>query len=76
LHQLLQTGGEASPTKISVSSMPVLSEHFLPRVIANFSKDHPKAEFQVAVQKSPEVISSIEAQRFDIALLNARETLI
>jgi DNA-binding transcriptional LysR family regulator len=68
LHQLLQAGVDASPTKITVSSMPVLSEHFLPGVIANFSKNHPKAEFQVAVQKSPEVISSIEAQRFDIGL--------
>ena len=48
--------------------MPVLSEHFLSRVIANFSKNHPKAEFQVAVQKSPEVISSVEVQRFDIGL--------
>jgi DNA-binding transcriptional LysR family regulator len=68
LHLLLQAGGEASPTKITISSMPVLSEHFLPGIIANFSKNHPKAGFQVAVQKSPEVISSIEAQRFDIGL--------
>ena len=73
LHQLLQAGVEASPTKITVSSMPVLSEHFLPGVIAKFSKNHPKAGFQVAVQKSPEVISSIEAQRFDIGLAERGE---
>ena len=53
--------------------MPVLNEHFLPGVIANFSKNHQKAGFQVAVQKSPEVISSREAQRFDIGLAKREE---
>ncbi len=53
--------------------MPVLSEHFLPGVIANFSNKHPKAEFQGAIQKSPEVIFSIKAQRFDIGLAEPRQ---
>ena len=68
LKQLLRSGGEVTPTKINVSSMPVFSDHFLPRVIAEFSKKHPKANFQVSVQGSPEVISSVETQRFDIGL--------
>lgn len=68
LRQLLQSGGEATPAKISISSMPVLSEHFLPGVIAGFSKNQPKVGFQMAVKTSTEVISSIEAQRFDIGL--------
>ena len=63
----------SKPDKITVSSMPVLSEHFLPGVIANFCKNHPKAGFQVAVQKSPEVISSKEAQWFDIGLAERGE---
>jgi DNA-binding transcriptional LysR family regulator len=68
LKQLLKSGGEASPTKINVSSMPVFGDHFLPGIIAEFSKKHPKANFQVAVQGSPEVISSMETQRFDVGL--------
>ena len=68
LKQLLKSGGEASPIKINVSSMPVFGDHFLPGIIAEFSKKHPKANFQVAVQGSPEVISSMETQRFDVGL--------
>ena len=68
LKQLLKSGGEATPTKINVSSMPVFSDHFLPHVIAEFSKKYPKANFQVSVQGSPEVISSMETQRFDVGL--------
>ena len=68
LKQLLKSGGEATPTKINVSSMPVFGDHFLPGIIAEFSKLHPKANFQVAVQGSPEVISSMETQRFDVGL--------
>ena len=73
LHQLFQAGVEANPTKITVSSMPVLNEHFLPGVITNFSENHQKARFQVAVQKSPEVISSREAHRFDTGLAKREE---
>ncbi|MDC3293620.1 LysR family transcriptional regulator [Alphaproteobacteria bacterium] len=68
LKQLLKSGGEVTPTKINVSSMPVFGDHFLPGIIAEFSKKHPKANFQVAVQGSPEVISSMETQRFDVGL--------
>ena len=68
LKQLLKSGGEVTPTKINVSSMPVFGDHFLPPIIAKFSKTHPKANFQVAIQGSPEVISSMETQRFDVGL--------
>ena len=68
LKQLLKSGGEATPTKINVSSMPVFGDHFLPGIIVEFSKRHPKTNFQVAVQGSPEVISSMETQRFDVGL--------
>ena len=46
--------------------MPVFSDHFSPRIIANFSKNHLKTNFQIAVQGSPEVISSMKTERFDI----------
>jgi len=68
LKQLLRSGGEATPTKINVSSMPLFGDHFLPAIIAKFSKKYPKANFQVAVQGSSEVISSLETQRFDVGL--------
>ena len=48
--------------------MSVFGDHFLPRIIAEFSKKHPKANFQVAVQGSPEVISSMKKQRFDVGI--------
>ena len=53
--------------------MPVLHKHFLSGVIADFATNHPKAGFQVAVEKSPEIISRIEAQRFDIGLAERGE---
>ena len=52
--------------------MPVFGDHFFPRIIAKFSKNHPKTDFQIAVQGSPEVTSSIKTQRFDIDLDEAQ----
>ena len=66
LKQLLESGGEATPTKINIRSMPVFGDHLSPRIIANFSKNHLKTNFQIAVQGSPEVISSMKTKRFDI----------
>lgn len=68
LAQMMQSGGEVSAAKINVSSMPVLSEHFLPGVIASFAKMHPGAGFHMAVQGSPDVLASLDAQRFDVGL--------
>jgi DNA-binding transcriptional LysR family regulator len=73
LKRLLKSGNEAIPRKINISSMPVFGDHFLPGIIAEFSKDYPQAGFQVAVQGSPEVIASMEAQRFDVGLAERGE---
>ena len=58
----------AIPAQIDVTSMPVLSEHFLPKVIANFTKRHSKAGFRMAVQGSSDILAGIEAQRFDVGI--------
>ena len=47
LQQLLQAGVEASPTKITVSSMPVVNKHFLPGIIANSPKTIRKPDFRL-----------------------------
>ena len=52
--------------------MPVFGVHFFPRIIAKFSKNHPKTNFQIAVQGSPKVISSMKTKRFDIGLDEAQ----
>ena len=72
LKQLLKSGGEATPTKINIRPMPVFGDHFSSRIIAKFSKNHPKTNFQIAVQGSPEVISSMKTKRFDIGLDEAQ----
>jgi DNA-binding transcriptional LysR family regulator len=74
LEQMMKSGGDASAARITVASMPVLSEHFLPAVIAAFARQHPKARFHLAVQGSPEVMVAMEAQRFDVGLAERGQT--
>ena len=74
LEQMMRTGGAASAGKITVISMPVLSEHFLPSVIASFTTDHSQAGFHLAVEGSPDVLAAMEAQRFDVGLAERGQT--
>jgi DNA-binding transcriptional LysR family regulator len=74
LEQMMRTGGAASAAKIAVISMPVLSEHFLPGVIAAFTASHPQAGFHLAVEGSPDVLAAMEAQRFDVGLAERGQT--
>jgi len=74
LEQMMRTGGAASAGKIAVISMPVLSEHFLPSVIASFTTDHSQAGFHLAVEGSPDVLAAMEAQRFDVGLAERGQT--
>ena len=47
LKQLLKSGGEATPTKINVSSMPVFGDHFLPPSSPNFQKNTQRPIFKL-----------------------------
>ena len=70
----MRTGGAATAAKIAVISMPVLSEHFLPGVIAAFTTNHPQAGFHLAVERSADVLAAMEAQRFDVGLAERGQT--
>ena len=74
LEQMMRTGGAATAAKIAVISMPVLSEHFLPGVIAAFTTNHPQAGFHLAVERSADVLAAMEAQRFDVGLAERGQT--
>ncbi len=74
LEQMMRTGGAATAAKIAVISMPVLSEHFLPGVIASFTAVQPQAGFHLAVEGSPDVLAAMEAQRFDVGLAERGQT--
>jgi DNA-binding transcriptional LysR family regulator len=74
LEQMMRTGGAATAAKIAVISMPVLSEHFLPGVIATFTTNHPQAGFHLAVERSADVLAAMEAQRFDVGLAESGQT--
>ena len=74
LEQMMRTGGAATAAKIAVISMPVLSEHFLPGVIAAFTAVQPQAGFHLAVEGSPDVLAAMEAQRFDVGLAERGQT--
>lgn len=74
LEQMMRTGGAATAAKIAVISMPVLSEHFLPGVIATFTTNHPQAGFHLAVERSADVLAAMEAQRFDVGLAERGQT--
>jgi DNA-binding transcriptional LysR family regulator len=74
LEQMMRTGGAATAAKIAVISMPVLSEHFLPGVIAAFTAAQPQSGFHLAVEGSPDVLAAMEAQRFDVGLAERGQT--
>ena len=50
--------------------MLVFGDYFLPRNIAEFSKKPPKANFQVTIRGSPEVISKMDTQPLNDGLVD------
>ena len=53
-------------SQIRIACMPVLSEFFIPRKIAEFSKGNPNIKFFMRARSSFRVIESIASQQFDI----------
>ena len=52
--------------QIRIACMPVLSEMFLPNIIADFAKEHKDAQFYLKAQSSERVHESIASQQFDM----------
>ena len=53
-------------SQIRIACMPVLSEFFMPRQIAEFSKRNPDIRFFMRARSSSRVLESIASQQFDI----------
>lgn len=53
-------------SQIRIACMPVLSEFFMPRKIAEFSKQNPDIRFFMRARSSTRVLESIASQQFDI----------
>jgi DNA-binding transcriptional LysR family regulator len=53
-------------SQIRIACMPVLSEFFMPRKIAEFSKKNADIRFFMRAQTSSRVLESIASQQFDI----------
>ncbi len=58
--------GSNQPFQIRIACMPVLSEIFLPQIIADFAREHRDAQFYLRAQPSARVQESIASQKFDI----------
>jgi len=52
--------------QIRIACMPVLSEIFLPKIIADFATEHKDAHFYLRAQPSARVHESIASQQFDV----------
>jgi len=52
--------------QIRIACMPVLSEIFLPKIIADFATEHEDAHFYLRAQPSERVHESIASQQFDV----------
>jgi DNA-binding transcriptional LysR family regulator len=76
LKQLLKSGGEATPTKINISSMPVFGDHFLPAIIAEFSKKHPRPIFKSRFKDRLKSFPAWKHNDSMLALPSAAETVI
>ncbi len=58
----------AIPNQVRLACMPVLSEFFMPRLIARFVAKHPHTRFLSISASSPVVYEQVAAQQFDIGL--------
>ena len=63
-HFMLRSSNQSF--QIRIACMPVLSEIFLPNIIADFAKEHKDAQFYLKAQSSERVHESIASQQFDI----------
>ena len=59
-------GNSNQPFQIRIACMPVLSEIFLPKIIADFATEHKDAHFYLRAQTSARVHESIASQQFDV----------
>jgi DNA-binding transcriptional LysR family regulator len=51
---------------LNILSMPAMAQTFLPRVIANFLRDHPGVSASLQVQRSDSIASWMTTQQFDV----------
>ncbi len=57
-----------SPNQLSISSMPIVAEFLMPRLISRFIKTYPNTRFRVSSASSPRVYEHVSAQQFDLGL--------
>ena len=60
--------------QIRIACMPVLSEIFLPNIIADFAKENKEAQFYLKTQSSERVRESIASQQFDVGFAENPES--
>ncbi len=65
--------GRAEGEHLSILCLPALAHALLPGASAAFLKQHPGAELSITPQESPLLEEWMSAQRFDLALTEARE---
>lgn len=71
-HFMLQSSNQSF--QIRIACMPVLSESFLPNIMADFAKKHKDAQFYLKAQSSERVRESIASQQFDVGFAENPES--
>lgn len=59
---------------LHVVGMPALALGFLPRIIAEFTKDKPDINVALQIHSSPKVVQCVASQQFDIGFAEANLT--
>jgi DNA-binding transcriptional LysR family regulator len=72
LERSMRDASGAEAGSIRVASMPVLSEFFMPRLIARFARSHKTAAFSLISQSSELIYERIASQQYDVGLAEYR----
>jgi DNA-binding transcriptional LysR family regulator len=72
LERSMRDASGAEVSSIRIASMPVLSEFFMPRLIAGFARSHEAAAFSLVSQSSELIYERIASQQYDVGLAEYR----
>ena len=72
LKRAMRNASGAEAGAIRLASMPVLSEFFVPRLIAGFARAHETSSFSLISQSSELIYERIASQQYDVGLAEYR----
>lgn len=68
LERSMREGSGLGSAQVRVACMPILADFFMPRVIGQFTRQHPNTHFLMMAPSSFNIYERIAAQQFDVGL--------